>query len=83
VNFSLNEAFMTNGMAFDNSKMMIKNFTYKELTLLLGILVALIIVFTLWIRQPAGKISTFGIKRPSVVETIKSTAIKTYANMIE
>lgn len=74
---------MTNGMALDNSKTMIKKFTYKELTLLLGILVALIIVFTLWIRQPSKPISTFGIKRPSVVQSIKNTVIKTYVNVAE
>jgi hypothetical protein len=72
---------MTSGMAFDNSKTMINKFTYKELTLLLGILVALIIVFALWIRQPKSGASTFGIKRPSVVEVIKNSVVKAYVNV--
>jgi hypothetical protein len=29
-----------------------KRFTYRELTLVLGIVVALIVIFTLWLRQP-------------------------------
>lgn len=37
--------------------LMIKRFTYKELTLILGIIVALIVVFTLWIRQPSQSVS--------------------------
>jgi hypothetical protein len=32
---------------------MTKRFTYKELTLILGIIVALIVVFTMWIRKPS------------------------------
>lgn len=31
---------------------MIKRFTYRELTLLIGVAVAVIIIFTLWVRQP-------------------------------
>ena len=62
---------MTTGMAFDNSKTMIHKFTYKEFTLILGIAVALIIVFTLWIRQPEGKISTNENKRSSVGESVE------------
>lgn len=31
---------------------MSKRFTYRELTLLLGIAVALIVLFTFWLRQP-------------------------------
>jgi ABC-type transporter Mla subunit MlaD len=36
---------------------MIKRFTYKELTLVLGIVVALLVIFTLWLRQPSGTFS--------------------------
>ena len=31
---------------------MVRRFTYKELTLLIGVVVALIVIFTLWVRQP-------------------------------
>ena len=30
---------------------MMKRFTYKELTLVLGIVVALVVIFTLWLRR--------------------------------
>ena len=74
---------MTNGMAFERKKPMIKKFTYKELTLILGILVALIIVFTIWIYKPAGVHATFRAKRPSIVEIFKDSAIKTYATVYD
>jgi ABC-type cobalamin transport system permease subunit len=44
-------------MTLAKPKHMIKRFTYKEFTLLLGVIVALIIVFALWIRQPAKSFS--------------------------
>ncbi len=36
---------------------MFKRFTYKEFTIILGIVVALIVVFALWIRQPSKSLS--------------------------
>ena len=38
---------------------MIKRFTYKELTLVIGIVVALLVIFTLWLRQPSGTFSGY------------------------
>jgi predicted ABC-type sugar transport system permease subunit len=70
---------MTHGMAFERKKTMVKKFTYKELTLVLGILVALIIVFTLWIYKPTSMHANFRAKRPSIVEIFRDSAIKTYA----
>lgn len=58
---------------------MIKRFTYKELTLLLGILVALIVIFTLWIRQPANAISrTSKVPGFSRLYSIKKNILKRY-----
>jgi hypothetical protein len=60
----------SNGMTLAKPKQMIKRFTYKEFTLLLGVIVALIIVFALWIRQPSKsfsrttKVSEWKIKIP-------------------
>ncbi len=47
----------SNGTALAKPQNMIKRFTYKEFTLLLGIIVALIIIFALWIRQPSKSFS--------------------------
>jgi hypothetical protein len=45
------------GMAFVKPKTMIKRFSYKEFTLLFGILVALLIIFALWFGQPSAMFS--------------------------
>lgn len=41
------------GTRFVNREPVNRHFSYKELTVILGILVALIVVITLWIGQPA------------------------------
>jgi hypothetical protein len=50
------------GMAFVKPKTVKRNFTYKEYTLIAGVLVALIIVFTLWFRQEPLKESPHTLK---------------------
>lgn len=50
-------AFLSMAYLSQSSNTMSKKFTYKELTLLLGIIVALIVIFTLWIRQPSDSFS--------------------------
>jgi hypothetical protein len=58
---------------------MIKRFTYKELTLVLGIVVALAVIFTLWIRQPAGTFSNIlKLSTPTGMSTIKRSLIKDF-----
>ena len=58
---------------------MIKRFTYKELTLVLGIVVALVVIFTLWLRQPSGTFSdTLKLPTPAGISTVKKSAIKNY-----
>ena len=58
---------------------MIKRFTYKELTLVLGIVVALTVIFTLWIRQPSGTFSDIlKFSTPSGMSTIKRSLIKDF-----
>jgi hypothetical protein len=70
-------------MPLEHEKTMIKKFTYKELTLILGVLVALIIVLTLWVYQPSRTRTSFSIKRPSVVEVFKNSVIKTYVAVVD
>ena len=63
---------------------MIKRFTYKELTLILGIIVAVIVIFTLWVRQPSkvfsGTSKGLGFSGLRVVE---KSAVKNYFNAFE
>jgi hypothetical protein len=70
-------------MPLEHEKTMIKKFTYKELTLILGVLVALIIVLTLWVYQPSRTRTSFSTKRPSVVEVFKNSVIKTYVAVVD
>lgn len=60
-------------------------FTYRELTLVMGIVVALIVVFSLWSRQPFGShLKTKGAPADvsntiiSQFYTIKESVIKGY-----
>ena len=58
---------------------MIKRFTYKELTLVIGIVVALLVVFTLWLRQPSGTFSdTLRLPKHTGISAVKKSAIKNY-----
>jgi hypothetical protein len=54
------------GMAFVKPHSVKRQFTYKEFTLIVGILVALIIVFTLWVRQEPVKESPQTLKPKSI-----------------
>jgi hypothetical protein len=62
-----------------------KRFTYRELTLVLGILVALIVIFAIWSRQPFNSYSKTK-KGPSSISntiitrfyTLKKSVIKGY-----
>jgi hypothetical protein len=61
---------------------MIKRFTYREATLLIGVLVALIVIFTLWIRVPFGQ-SVLQMPRVTEVQRIKDAAAKEFVNAFE
>ena len=71
-----NGVFKT-GMPLANPKHVNLRFTYKELTLVLGVLVALVIAFTAWTSQndlnhsTENTHSTFKISAPIVQEVIK------------
>ncbi|MFZ6012949.1 MAG: hypothetical protein ACOYXT_21575 [Bacteroidota bacterium] len=47
------KAVFQHGTALARRKIVKRRFTYKELTLVLGIVVALLIVFTWWFKNPA------------------------------
>jgi hypothetical protein len=56
---------------------MTNRFTYREFTLIAGVVVALIVIFTLWFRQP----SVVANGRPKVTtdfSTLRKESIKRY-----
>ncbi|WP_276374212.1 hypothetical protein [Chryseolinea sp. H1M3-3] len=56
-------------------------FTYKELTLVAGIAVALIVIFTLWIRKPAyASFKTSTIPALSKFYSVKKVQVEAYIN---
>jgi hypothetical protein len=42
------------GMTLAKRKSMRTHITYKDITMMLGVLVALVIVFTMWVRTPSN-----------------------------
>lgn len=68
-----------------NNNRVKKGITYRELTLVAGILVALLVVFTLWFRhQPQEAAGVMGTKRKAAVslsEIARSFAKKTFAEI--
>jgi hypothetical protein len=76
-----NSAFFITGTTLAKPPAVKKHITYKDVTLILGILVAMIIAFTLWIRtpgisetSPAGSSSLPAVpKPPSVTSVIELT----------
>ena len=65
----------------DNKKTMINKFTYRELTLVIGVIVAVIVIFTLWVRQPFGH----SILRLPIAEVqkVRDVALKEHINAFE
>jgi hypothetical protein len=74
-------SLLESGMALANRKAVKARFHYKDFTVVLGILVALLVVITLWIGQQSEEQSVEGtLARPEVSfpkpETIKKTMIE-------
>ena len=71
------------GMAFVKPTRVKRHFTYKEYTLIAGVLVALVIVFTLWFRQEPVKESpqTLKSKSMSFPEAAKSLVRRAVAEI--
>jgi hypothetical protein len=64
--------FSVDGMPFANGQVtMKKRFTYRELTLVVGIVVALIVIFTLWLRQPVQAFTRNADARTSLFYDLK------------
>lgn len=66
--------------------MMKWNFTYKELSLLVGIVVALIIVLTFWLKPVSGDSKNVSLKAIpktgiTITHAFLKEAFKTYASL--
>jgi hypothetical protein len=47
------------GITLANNEIVKKFITYREITVVIGILVALVIVLTLWVRKPGQSVSGY------------------------
>ncbi len=66
MNLKGNKGSLNAGMALANRERMIKKITYKELTLIIGIIVAMIIVFAFWSSNGLNKQSSTPSLNPNI-----------------
>ena len=66
------------GMALAKGERMIKRFTYKELTIILGIIVALVIAFAFW---STGNISGESLS-PAIKPKIETSSVDNFARKV-
>lgn len=66
------------GMAFAKGDRVIKKFTYKELTIIIGIIVALVIVFAVWTNKEVSG-ESFG---PSVKPKVETPSVSGFAKKV-
>jgi hypothetical protein len=67
------------GMRLAKSKKMKLQVTYREITMIFGILIAIVMMFTLWVRKP--EIPGSSIQSPS--KKVSSIAIPAAKSLIE
>lgn len=82
----MKKAIWTIGTPFVKPVSVKRTFTYKEVSLIAGIVVALVIVFTVWFRQdPANQPSSRSLRDKalhSFHETAKPFVMKKFAEII-
>jgi hypothetical protein len=66
------------GMALAKGERMIKRFTYKELTIIIGIIVALVIVFAFWSTSNVSGESL----SPSITPKVETSSIDTFTKRV-
>lgn len=57
-------------MTLANRMVVKRTITYREVTVAIGILVAVVIAFTLWVKAPAEKITKSGFRSHMSLPTI-------------
>ena len=78
------KALFKTGTILVNHKEVKKAITYKEITLALGILVALLIAFTLWTRpdeEVSGSKDIRQISIPSVAKSLFQTTVRIFPSL--
>jgi hypothetical protein len=63
---SSKKAGFQNGTSFAKKAVVKQKVTYKEITLVIGILVALLVAFTLWVQSPAEQSAIQSISLPQI-----------------
>jgi len=83
INLKGKKGSLNAGMALAKGERMIKKFTYKELTLIIGIIVAMIIVFAFWSNNEAGGQSFDPSVRPKIeINSFGSLTKKVMAEIV-
>jgi hypothetical protein len=59
-----------------------RTFTYKELTIALGILVAIAVIFTIWVSEPQRTSSYQSIRVPEITFRSAKSVIMTAVEII-
>lgn len=78
MNLKTRKGFLNAGTALAKGDGMIRKFTYKELTLIIGIIVALIIVFAVWSNNEVGGESF----SPSISPKIETNSVNGFAKKV-
>ncbi len=78
MNLKSKKGSLNDGMAFAKGEHVIKKITYKELTIIIGIIVALVIVFAVWLKDEVGG-ESFG---PSMKPKIETNSVNGFAKKV-
>ncbi len=78
MNLKSKKGSLNAGMAFAKGERMIRKFTYKEFTIIIGIIVALVIVFAVWSKNEVN-CESFG---PSVKPKIEAPSANGFAKKV-
>ncbi|MEO7989757.1 MAG: hypothetical protein ABI663_09465 [Chryseolinea sp.] len=78
MNLKSKKGSLNAGMAFAKGERMIRKFTYKELTIIIGIIVALVIVFAVWSNKEVSG-ESFG---PSIKPKIETNSVNGFAKKV-
>ncbi len=78
MNLKGRKGFLNAGTTLVKGDSMIRKFTYKELTLIIGIIVALVIVFAVWSNKEVSG-ESFG---PSIKPKIETNSVNGFAKKV-
>lgn len=78
MNLESRKGFSNAGTTLVKRDCMIRKFTYKELTLIIGIIVALVIVFAVWTNKEVGGESF----DPSIKPKIETNSVNGFAKKV-